>query len=108
MMKNESDIQAINEAYSNVRRNAVYVTKVNIDYEENIPLGIYSTLEKAQAVALAYDNERKGHVASDIEVYEVNIDEQPSDDEIGKFVWYWHAESKKGIFWGDAEQQFWK
>jgi hypothetical protein len=83
MMKNESDTQAINED-SNI---VVYVTQIEIPYEGSIPLGIYSTLEKAQAAARAYVSERGGRIMDDVYVYEVNVDEPILDNEYGEPVW---------------------
>jgi hypothetical protein len=92
---NKSDIQAIN-------RKVYVVNQSHINYEGGIPLGTYSSLEKAQAAALAYVKEKKGRIYYDINVYEVSVDEQPSDNEIDELIWYWHVKSKQGVFVGGA------
>ncbi|NCW69386.1 MAG: hypothetical protein EBV86_12625 [Marivivens sp.] len=102
----KSDAQASNEDHDH--RGVVYVAQANVDLGQIAPLGIYNTFEEAQAVAWAYVKEVERPI-DDVDVFEVKIGERPARAPgavIGKRVWYWHEESKQGIFVGDAEQRF--
>lgn len=93
----KSDIRAINEAYSAVNRGAVYVAiQAHVNVDGGVQLGTYSSLERAQAAVQAYVKE-KGRVYYNINVYEVVVDRRPSDNDIGKRVWYWQANKNKGV-----------
>lgn len=85
-----------------INRKVYVAIQSHINYERGIQLGTYSTLEKAQSVALDYVKESGGRVYYDINIYEVCVNERPTDDggwyEIGELVWYWHAKSNKGVF----------
>lgn len=88
--------------------NVVYVVQADgsacgWDPDEVRSLGVYSTFEKAQEVALNYKELNR---VQGVDVYEINIDDQQLG--FGNPVWYWDRQNKKGIFWGDAAQRLQK